>query len=148
MSCFLVWKSSNPITPRTPLGAGPLPEDPRRGSSWIASHKGQTWFCSPLWNKRSHRQTACPPGCSQMCSCGRHLRTVWHLVVGAGACKGGCHPNSDCAGLCSSCLWTIWPASSVRHTWIKTLSSDTASRCWLCTLQVFQNHSSTRSKQP
>lgn len=55
MSYFLVWKSSNLITPQIPLGAGLLPEDPRRGSSWIVSHKEQTWFCSLLWNKRSHR---------------------------------------------------------------------------------------------
>lgn len=133
MSCFMAWKSSNLLTPQTPLGAGPLPEDPRRGSSWIASRKGQTWFCSPLWNTRSRRQTACPRGCSRRCSCGTCLKIVWHLVMGAGACTSGCHPNSGCAGPCSSGFWAIWPASSARHTQIK-ISSDTALWCCLCML--------------
>lgn len=131
MSCSLVWKSSNLITPQTPLGAGPLPEDPGRGSSWIASRTGQTWFCSPLWNRRSHRQPAYPRGCSRRCSCGTSLMTAWHSVTGAGACTGGCHPNSGCAGPCSSGFWAISPASSARHMWIKTRSSHTAYGCWI-----------------
>lgn len=115
MSCFMVWKSSNLITPQTLLGAGPLPEDPRRGSSWIVSRKGQTWFCSPLWNTHSHRQTAYPRGCSRRCSCGTCLKTVWHLVTGADACTSGCRPNSGCAAPCSSGSWAIWPGEGIPH---------------------------------
>lgn len=36
---------------------------------------------------------------------------MWHLMVDEDACKGGCHLNFGCAGLDTSQIWTVPPAS-------------------------------------
>lgn len=69
------------------------------GSSLTFFHRGQIWFCNQLLNTHIHSWPVYPLKHNQMCSSGRYLKIMWHLVVDEDACEDECHQGFGCVGL-------------------------------------------------